>query len=122
MAVLGLPAALHGDFDRDGKPDTARIVQSASGERQVVVRRAAATTDDVLPNTQHTAASDFFLNAAHAGRWRTACAKGLGRDNDPCARKVVVMRGGEISFGTRESTEWVAIWDGRKFETVQLSD
>jgi len=122
MAALGVPAPLRGDFDRDGKPDTAEIVRDARGERQVVIRRGATKLPTAIPETRHGSNSDFFLDVAIPGRWPTACAKGLGSDDDPCARKVVVTRGGEITFGTRESTAWVVIWDGRKFESVQISD
>jgi hypothetical protein len=120
-AALSLPPPLHGDFDRDGKPDTAQIERSASGGLQLVVRPGAPSTP-ALVESLHTADGDIFLDLASAGSWPTACAKGLGRASDPCPRKVVVTRGGELTFGTREATLWVLVWDGRRFETIPLSD
>ena len=121
MAALGAPAALHGDFDHDGKPDTAQIVRGASGERQLVIRRGAEA-GPVLVRSLGTSAGDVFLEAAKPGHWPTACAKGLGRDDQPCPRKTIDTRGGELMFGTREASLWVVEWNGRTFESVALSD
>lgn len=121
MAALRLPAALHGDFDHDGKRDTAHVVRSVSGDLQLVVWRGADRATPALVE-RLPSGGDVFVDVASAGRWPTACAKGHGRDDDPCPRKVVVTRGGELTWGTRESTLWVVMWDGRRLESVQLTD
>lgn len=121
LAALNLGAPLHGDFDADGKADVARVVKAASGDLRIQVWRGADPSRPILIGT-YPAEADIFIDQAIAGRWPTACAKGHGLDIDPCPRKVVVTRGGELTFGVREASESVVVWDGRRFESVLVSD
>ncbi len=123
VVVAHAPAQVRGDFDHDGKPDVAEFVAGAQGSYWLVVRRGgpghtvsliATFTREELPN--------LYVTTAKPGRWSTWCGKGGGSDTEPCPRKFVQLRGETLDFGMKESTESVAIWNGKRFEVVLLSD
>jgi hypothetical protein len=122
-AIAQAPPAVRGDFDHDGKADLAKIVHVRGDTYRLVIRRGAqghslATIDTLkaedLPN--------FFLGKAKPGRWATWCGKGGDDGDGPCRRKFVDLRRDTLSFGTRESSEAVALWTGHRFKVVWLSD
>ncbi len=120
VSALSLPASVRGDFDRDGKPDIARVEKV--GKTYAVVVRSSGHRYVIEP----VRASDLrslYLDKARAGRWRTWCGKGgdIG-DGVPCRTKSVRIRGDVLAFGTKESSEAVAIWTGKGFDVIWLSD
>jgi hypothetical protein len=120
LAVAPTPHLLRGDFDHDGKPDVAEISAAPGGGYDLVVRLGASKDRPLL--IRHFAdVRNLYLTKARAGRWRTWCGKGGGSTNDPCPRQWVRLYGDTLSFGTEETTEYVAIWTDGKFEVVQLS-
>ncbi len=122
-SISALPNPVRGDFDHDGKLDIAEIVHVRPDAFQLVVRfggkkRSAAVIESFNTQDLH----DFYLAKARPGRWMTWCGKGGGEDGDPCPEIAVRLRGDTLSFGAVEASESVAIWDGRKFRVVLLSD
>jgi hypothetical protein len=123
VAAARLPPPVHGDFDHDGKRDSAAIVKSAKGGYALVVRRGVAGhPETVVARIEGSDLPDFFIDQAKAGRWETWCGKGGGADSDPCPRKYVNLKGGELTFGVKEVSESVVLWTGKRFEVVLLSD
>jgi hypothetical protein len=120
-AVYALPPKVRGDFDHDGKMDLAEIVK-IGGTYKVVVRPGSHPQSIVVVETLGHLDGDFFLDTARAGRWKTWCGKGGGSDHEPCPRTAVVLKGGDLTFGRKEASEWVAIWTGKRYQTVLLSD
>jgi hypothetical protein len=121
-AVAHFPAPIRGDFDHDGKPDVAAVVAGPKGGYRLIVHRGAVGHPVSIVTTFTRNELPDFLTSAKPGRWETWCGKGGGNDRDPCPRRFVRLRGDTLDFGHAESTEFVAIWTGRGFEVVQLSD
>jgi hypothetical protein len=123
-ALSSAPAPVGGDFDHDGKADLAQIVPGKHGLYQLVIRRGAGghPVSVIVDDLTKDQLGDLFLARAKPGRWRTWCGKGGGDDSEPCLRKSVRLRGDTLSFGTREASEAIALWIGRKFEVVWMSD
>jgi hypothetical protein len=119
-AAFALPAPVDGDFDHDGRLDQAEIVRTGFGYSLVVRRAADPRHPAVVYSTPRL--GDFYLAKAKPGRWRTACGKGYGPGQDRCLRKTIRLAGDTLDFGVRESSEAVAIWTGRRFEVVWISD
>lgn len=123
VAMSHLPPPVRGDFDRDGKPDTAQVVAGPEHTYRLVV-----TPGD--PHRQPTTIDTFSedelqglkLGKERAGRLKTWCGKGGGVDDDPCPYRAVVLPGETLSYGTPWSSEWIAIWNGHRFERVLISD
>lgn len=120
-AVTVLPPKIRGDFDRDGRVDVAEIVK-VEGEFKVVIHPGRHSGRTVVIDTLGPRGGDFYLDTARAGTWKTWCGKGGGSDLDPCPRNSVVLKGGELTFGYKEASEFVVIWTGNRYETVLLSD
>lgn len=124
LAVLNqLPPAVIGDFDRDGTPDRAEMTAMPAGGQQIVIWPGAhGRSSAVIETFPAPGLSDPFLDTAIAGTFETWCGKGGGEDDDPCPMTAVVLQGGELVFGQRESTLFVVIWTGTTFESVLISD
>lgn len=121
LAVL--PAPVRGDFDHDGKPDLAEVVRGPHGTYKLVIQRGAVGhPTEVLLTFPASELSGFFISKGKPGRWRTWCGKGGGSDDDPCPRKSVLLRGDTLTFGTEGASESVALWNGKRFKLVLLSD
>jgi len=122
-AIAKLPAPVRGDFDQDGKPDLAEILPRRDGSYELIIRRSnPARSVAVIASLSAGELRYFFVAKGRAGRYRTWCGKGGGSDDDPCPRKAVVLRGDTLTFGTQEASESVALWTGKRFEVVLLSD
>lgn len=123
-AVLAsTPAPVRGDFDHDGKPDSAHIVRWKPGLYHLVIRRGAPGHPvAVIDTIKEEDLFNLFLTRAKPGRWQTWCGKGGDEGDGPCRRKSVQLHGDTLAYGTKESSEAVALWTGRRFEVVWLSD
>lgn len=123
LAALALasPKPLVGDFDHDGRAD--RVEVTSKGDRVAVrVRRGADPAHPLVIFSRKDSAGSFYLSKAKPGRYRTACAKEYDVRDAGCAMKVVRIRGDVIDFGQAESSEAVALWNGRGFTVIWLSD
>ena len=119
------PTIARGDFDRDGLRDTARVVLDADGHYRVVVLPGAKRRPPVVVYDFGRFRGDYFVARGRPGHYETACHKGYGpdaRDDRPCAHAYVVLTGDVLSFGVAESSEAVALWTGRSYEVVWISD
>ena len=122
IAVL-MPPPVHGDFDHDGRPDVAEVVSTRSGEYQLIVRHGdEARPVSVVMNLTAKQLANFYVTKAKPGRWKTWCGKGGGSNKDPCPRTHVTLTGDTLDFGTEEASQAVALWTGKAFEVVFLSD
>jgi hypothetical protein len=122
-AIANLPPPVRGDFDHDGKTDVAEVVAGKDGVYRLVVRRSDRRRSVALiQEFDGRELTNLYLDTARPGRWRTWCGKGGGSDSDPCPHKTVMLRGDTLSFGMKEASESIAIWNGRRFEVVLLSD
>jgi hypothetical protein len=122
LAATTAFAPLKGDFDHDGRPDTAQIVRA--GDRYVlrVMRGADPGKPVTVWDLGREKPLDIFVTTSRAGRFQTACGKGLGSNSDPCPHPWVMVKAGDLAFGTKESSEAVALWNGRRFDVEWLSD
>ena len=119
-AALTLPAPLRGDFDGDGRADRAEVVARAGGHALIVTRAAAPDRPVTIDSV--TDPANAFLRLATNETRATACAKGAGASSAPCARRSMTIRGDVLAFGSLEASEAVALWNGRGFDVVSLSD
>jgi hypothetical protein len=119
LSLASLPS-VSGDFDHDGKRDTAEVVKVAEGYRLMLRRGAAAGKPLVLMSL--TDPANFYLGTAQGGEFATACGKGFGAKGTRCARPRVTLKGNELAFGFREASDGVAIWKKGRFDLVWLTD
>lgn len=122
VAAISLPAPVTGDFDRDGKADTA-MLKPANGAYDLIVHPGAVGRADSKIATFTTKdVVRLYLAKAPAGVEATACAKGHGAASDPCLRKSITLQGDTLDFGMTEASRAVAVWTGQRFEVVRLAD
>lgn len=62
------------------------------------------------------------LSRLAAGTHPTACAKGAGPRDGRCVPQSVTSRGDTLQFGAAETAQAAAVWNGRTFAVVWLSD
>ena len=122
LAATAAFAPLTGDFDHDGRQDAAQIVSSGGRYVLRVTRGADPRHPVVVWDLGETKPLYPFVSTAGAGRFQTACGKGLGSDRDPCPRAWVAVKAGDLTFGVEESTGAVALWNGKRFDVEWLSD
>jgi|SRR3990167_8669927 len=116
-----LPGPISGDFDHDGKADTARIVRAGDGAHVLEIVRGAAPDAPVRIELGRYA-PDYIVPAENSGAVATSCGKGVGANTDPCPRKSVQVTRGDLLVGAAEASESVFIWDGHAFRRDWLSD
>ncbi|MDB5704250.1 MAG: hypothetical protein JWN66_1366 [Sphingomonas bacterium] len=116
-----MPALVRADFDGDGRMDIARVATDGRQGYRLIVTRAA---DPDHPVTVHRMRSIryFYIATARPGTYRSACDKGYGPDRAPCAYRRVRVTANTLSFGYRESSDAVAVWNKRRFDVVWLTD
>ena len=120
--VAHLPAPIFGDFRHDGHRERAEVIRRPKGGYSLVVSREGqgGGRADVIFSMK--SARDFYVDRAKPGHYRTACGKGYGPDQDHCTLEAVDLKGDTLDFGFSESSEAVAMWTGRRFEVVWISD
>ncbi|MDR6626362.1 hypothetical protein [Caulobacter segnis] len=121
LAAAVLPGPISGDFDHDGKADTARILRA--GERGYVleISRGAAPKAPVRIELRRYP-PNYMVPAENSGAVATSCGKGVGARTEPCPRASVRVTRGDLLFGSAEASEAVLTWDGRTFRQDWLSD
>lgn len=119
LSLASLPSVA-GDFDHDGKRDIAKVERTGEGYQLVMRRGAKAARPLVLMSMANP--ENFYLGKAQGGEFATACGKGYGARGTRCERPRVNLRGSELAFGYREASDGVAIWTGRRFDLVWLTD
>ncbi|WP_309089659.1 hypothetical protein [Phenylobacterium sp.] len=121
-AVVAMsPAPVRGDFDGDGKIDTAEVTQSGRGQYELIVHLARDERAPVTVATFNELAS-LHVTTQRPGRHKTWCGKGGGPKDAPCPRREVTLSGDTLAFGTKEASLMVAIWNGESFDVIGLSD
>jgi hypothetical protein len=116
-ALIALPAPATGDFDGDGRPDTARLVKSAAGAGHDLVIVRASGGPPVL--VTHVADPRNFY--VHSGRYRAACVEFDGKMSKPCPTTSPTPKD-VLIFGTEEASGAMAIWNGGGFDVEWVSD
>ncbi|HJV40108.1 hypothetical protein [Caulobacter sp.] len=116
-----LPGPISGDFDHDGKADTARILRAGADAYVLEISRGAGPAAPVRIELGRNP-PDYMVPAKNGGSMATACGKGVGAKTAPCPRASVQVTRGDLLFGSAEASEAVLIWDGRAFRQDWLSD
>ena len=116
-----LPGPISGDFDHDGKVDTARIVRAGGGAYVLEISRAVGASTPVRIELGLNP-PDYMVPARDGGSAATACGKGAGANTTPCPRASVRVTRGDLLLGSAEASESVLIWDGQTFRRDWLSD
>jgi len=117
----GLPGPISGDFDHDGKADTATIVLEGRDVYVLRITRGAAPTAPVRVDLGFHP-PDYMVPAKNGGVVKTACGKGAGVNGGPCPRPSVQVTRGDLLLGSREASESVLLWDGQTFRQEWLTD
>lgn len=117
LLVGAAPASVSGDFDRDGRRDTARLVEGHGVVAIVIESRGRRHRID-----SRSFSDPYLAVNRERGRVKTACGKGYDLGCGPRDPQTLLLRGGELIYGQRESSDFVVIWTGRRFRAVQLSD
>jgi hypothetical protein len=119
IAALLIAASLvHGDFDHDGHRDSARFVRIAQGGEIVVDLGRGRTTRFKVPRFN----DPYVAVNRERGRVRTACGKAYEVSCTDRSPNSILLRGGELLFGQRESQDFVLLFRAGRFIVVQLSD
>jgi hypothetical protein len=120
LALVAASLVAHGDFDLDGRRDTARMIRSRNGFAVVVEHRGGARQTIY---TGGYALKDPFLAINNERGWvRTACGKGYDAACTRNSTNRIRLRGGELLFGERESSSFVVLHRRGHFAVLQLSD
>jgi hypothetical protein len=117
MFLLAASLAVHGDFNHDGHRDLARVVRSRAGY-DIVVERAGGRPEILYRGDFN---DPYVAINQHRGWFLTACGKGY---DVPCRHvpRKIFLRGGELLFGNRESSDFVVIYRAKRATVVQLTD
>ena len=116
--AFGASLAVRGDFNHDGHRDLARVVRVHNGY-EIVVDRSGRRREVV----ERGNFNNPYVAINHDRGWvRTACGKGYDLG---CTRRDpnrIFLRGGELLFGDRESSDFVVIYRDNRAVVVQLTD
>ncbi len=118
-------AVARGDFDGDGKEDTARLMISPDGKRAAIVVELSAKGTMVIG--LEDAAPDILgvmgISVVRAGTHKTACGKGYWKC-EPGEPAVLTLKSDGIEYfkdGSANSVFYLPS-GGREFRRVWLSD
>ena len=117
LSAMAPPAPVTGDFDRDGRRDVARLRADRVGVTIEIESRGRRHRID-----RQSFSEPYLGINRFRGRVKTVCGKGYDVDCGPGAPNTVRLRGGELVYGQRESSDFVVLWIGGRFRAVQLSD
>jgi hypothetical protein len=116
--AFGASLVARGDFNFDGRRDLARVARVRHGY-EIVVDHAGGRREII----DRGDFNDPYVAINHQRGWvRTACGKGYDLR---CTRRDpnrIFLRGGELLFGDRESSDFVVIYRKNSAVVVQLSD
>lgn len=118
-------APLKGDFDHDGRQDTAGLTRLASGRYGLQIARGADPRHPMTIQVLRPGETlrNIFLDTARGGRFQTACDKGCyGPETGRCSRDWITARDGDLTFGTEESSAAIVLWNGTDFDVEWTSD
>lgn len=112
-----------GDFDGDGREDSARLMQSGDELRYgLVVELSSRCRAPMLladgPRSDHPR---IGVDEVPRGEYVTACSRGHGRASDCTIRSLRVEHVGIELFTFEASTTYFA-WNGREFVEAAISD
>lgn len=116
-----LPGPISGDFDHDGKADTAAIVREGRDVYVLRITRGAAPTEPVRVGLG-LSPPDYMVPAKNGGVLPTACGKGAGAKDAPCPKTSIQVTKGDLLLGSSEASQSVLLWDGHAFERTWLTD
>lgn len=121
LAASSLPGPIAGDFDHDGKRDTAAIIREG---RDIYVLQVTRGARPGAPERVRLGLSppDFMQLAKTGGPTPTACGKGAGAANTPCPHSSVTVREGDLTLGHAEASQAVLVWNGRGFSLEWVAD
>lgn len=116
-----------GDFDGDGKPDTAELLLNPSANQfALFVKLASSAKWQMLGEPFDVKVLDRFgINLVKPGKYQTACGKGYG--DYACAHgepNVLQLSAPGIGLFYTESSDSIFYWErkSRKFAEVLMSD
>jgi hypothetical protein len=117
-----------GDFDGDGKKDTAELLVDLPGSHfNLFVKFAAVAEWQPLYGSVGEAKdlAEFGIVPVKPGQYKTACGKGYG--DYACAHgepELLQLSGSAIDFFFNESSDFIFYWDSKtkKFVKIQMSD
>jgi hypothetical protein len=115
------PPAVHADFDGDHRIDSARVLADAKGGFRVIVVRSADPRHAVTIYRTRDARPPY-LDTARPGTYRTACGKGYGPDEQHCRYRQITLTANTLMFGYSEASDAAAVWNGRRFDVVWITD
>jgi hypothetical protein len=116
-----LPGPISGDFDHDGKADTATIVREGRDVYFLRITRGAAPSAPVRLRLGLNP-PDLMVPAKNSGSVATACGKGVGAKSDPCPHTSVQVTRGDLLLGSSEASQSVLLWNGQTFRQEWLAD
>jgi len=116
--MLVAASLIHGDVDRAGRPDSARIFRRKHGSA-ITVTRADGRHETVYNGP---IGDPYLAINTYRGWVRTACGKGYDVACTNQSPNRIRLRGGELLFGERESSDFVLLFRAGHFQVVQLTD
>jgi hypothetical protein len=110
------------DFDGDNREDVAKIlVNRGSDKYGVFIFRGGAETPAKVYEGPLTELNRVGVSALVPGPYQTACAKGLGPDEN-CDPRSVRMTANGLRLFTFEAGAVVFYWDGSRYVSAHLTD
>lgn len=110
---------LHGDFDGDGRADTAGFYENDEGALLVVVRRAASSLPIEIWGGDISSFEHFTIRTAPARRYLTAClVYGPGCGGEP--ESVALTHDGIIVEGIEDHSRTLYYWADGEFKNISV--
>jgi len=118
-----------GDFNGDGREDTAVFLKAPEHRARAAVRFGQQKPSPVaiwkfLPAQSVDMKTDMprmGLKTVGPGTYKTACGKGYGAADAKCVDEVTLAHDG-IEIFTFEAASVLYVWNGKTFDTYSLSD
>jgi len=118
---------VNGDFDGDGKPDSAELLINPSSSKFALFVRLSSTQKWQLvgESTDVKKFDRFGIDLVKPGEYKTACGKGYGEyacaHGEPDVLKLLTSA---IDFFCNESSDSIVYWDegAKTFREILISD